>query len=115
MEMKRPEIIEKEIAELKKQLEKSKEHYQYEFVCNSDWSDDMIGFFNMGNGRKVLQLLNNGRELQYRHTFHGKVTVRMNPQKNRILVSENESIKESNILKFVFNATGEWWLNTEEG
>jgi hypothetical protein len=51
--MKRPEIIENKIAELKKQLEKSKEHYQYEFICNSDWSDEMIGFFNVGNGNNL--------------------------------------------------------------
>lgn len=111
--MKRPEVIEKEIEELKKQLEKSKEYYQYEFVCNSDWSDDMIGSFNMGNGRKVITLLNNGYELQYRHNVYGNVNVWMNPQKNRILVSENDNIKEKNILTFMFCASGEWWIKTE--
>jgi hypothetical protein len=110
--LRRPEIIEKEIIELEKQLEKSREYYQYEFICNSDWSDDMIGFFNLGNGRKILQLLNDGKELQYRHAAFGKVNVKMNPQKNRIIVSENTNIYEDNILTFIFRANGEWWLKT---
>ena len=52
--MERPEVIEQKIEELKIQLEESKRHYQYEFVCNSDWSDEMIGFFNIGNAKKFL-------------------------------------------------------------
>lgn len=73
----------------------------------------MIGFFNMKNCRIVLQLLQNGKELQYIHAVYGKVNVRMNPQRNRIIVSENENINESNILTFAFRGTGEWWLNSE--
>ena len=94
--MERPEVIEKKINELKNELEKSKEFYQYEFVCNSDWSDDMIGFFNIDNGKKILKLLNDGKELQYRHEVYGKVHVKMNPQRNRILVTDNKSINGEN-------------------
>jgi len=108
--MKEPQVIENEIRELQKQLEESNQHYKYEFVCNSDSSDDMIGFFNFRKGRAILTLLNDGRELQYRHGVLGNVDVKMNPQKNRILVSENQDINESNVLNFMFWAVGEWWL-----
>lgn len=111
--MERPEIIEEKINKLKKELEQSIEHYKYEFICNSDWSDEMIGFFNIGNGKKVLQLLHDGKELQYRHEVYGKVNVKMNQQRNVILVSYNKGINGSNILTYIFNAAGEWWLNTE--
>ena len=108
--VRRPEEIQKEIEALSKELSKSKEKYEYRFLCDSHWSDDMIGFFNMSNGRKILELLNQGRELQYRHAVYGNVDVYMNPQRNRIIVSDNKDITEQNILTFVFWATGDWYL-----
>lgn len=106
----KPEDIQKDIDKLKKELNLSKQYYEYEFVCDDEWTKDMIGFFNMGNGRKILELLNMGKQLQYRHKFYGVVDVNMNPQRNRILVSKNEYITEENILTFVFRASGEWFL-----
>ena len=47
--MEKPELIEQKIEELKKQLSESKKHYQFELVCTSNFSDEMIGFFNIGN------------------------------------------------------------------
>lgn len=112
--MDRPEVIEERIADLQKQLEQSKKEYQYELICNSDWSDDMIGFFNIGNTRKILAHLYNGRELQYRHEYFGTVDVYMNPQRNRISVSENGNIKESNIMSHIIWGGGDWYLNTNK-
>ncbi len=111
--MERPELIEQKIEELKKQLNESKKHYQFELICTSDWSDEMIGFFNIGNAKKILTLLKDGRKLQYRHGVYGDVDVWMNPNGNRILVSENKDINESNIMSFIIWHTGEWYLNTE--
>lgn len=109
--MKRPEIIEKEIAELKNQLKKSKKHYQYELLCSDNWSDEMIGFFNIGNAKQILNTLNDGKRLQYRHSVFGDVDVWMNPQKNRILVSQNENINEGNIITYIVWHSGEWYVN----
>lgn len=106
----KPEDIQKDIDKLKKELNLSKQYYEYEFVCDDEWTKDMIGFFNMGNGRKILELLNMGEQLQYRHNIYGVIDVNMNPQRNRILVSKNEYITEENILTFVFRASGEWFL-----
>ncbi len=110
--MEKPQLIEQKIEELKKQLNESKKHYQFELVCTSDCSDEMIGFFNIGNAKKILTLLRDGRKLQYRHAFFGNVDVWMNPNGNRILVSENEGINEKNIMSFIIWHTGEWYLNT---
>jgi len=131
--MERPEVIEQKIEELKIQLEESKRHYQYEFVCNSDWSDEMIGFFNIGNAKKILSLLYEGKELQYRHAVFGNFIVYMNPQKNRILVKDENGerlesqsfngfvnsstvtvykspVNEDTIMSFIVWHTGGWYL-----
>ena len=91
----------------------SKLHYQYESVCDDSFSDDMIGFFNLGNTRKILTLLYDGKKLQYRHEVYGIVEVYMNPQRNRILVSENKFITEDNIMSFIVWLVGKWYLDIE--
>jgi hypothetical protein len=133
--MKKPELIEHEILELKKQLQESKKHYQFELICNSDWSDDMIGFFNIGNAKKVLSLLKEGKKMQYRHGVYGDYNVFMNPNGNRILVTNSDDtdleciacnefensnsvivykspINENTIMSFIVWHTGEWYLDT---
>jgi hypothetical protein len=111
--MENPKLIEQKIEDLKKQLQESKKHYQFELICTSKWSEEMIGFFNIGNAKRIFSLLNGGRKLQYRHGVFGDVDVWMNQQKNRILVSENNTIKEDNIMEYIIWYTGEWYLNTE--
>lgn len=111
--MERPEVIEKQIEELKVKLKESKLHYKYEFVCDDEFTTDMIGFFNLGNARKILTLLYDGKELQYRHGVYGIVNVHMNPQRNRIIVSDNKYINEDNILSFIIWLVGEWFLKLE--
>lgn len=108
--MERPELIEQKIEELKIQLEKSKKHYQFEFICSSETEDDRIGFFNIGNARKILKLLNDGKMLQYRHIL-GDVDVWMNPNRNRILVSDNDNINEDNIMSYIVWYSGDWYIN----
>ena len=111
--MEKPELVEQRIKELKNQLQESKKHYQFELICTSEWSDKMIGFFNIGNTEKILTLLNDGSKLQYRHGVFGDVDVWMNPQRNRILVSKNNTINEDNIMSYIIWHTGDWFLNTE--
>lgn len=132
-----PETIEQKISELKKQLEESRRHYQYSLICGSEWSDDMIGFFNMGRAKELFTLLNNGRKLQLRHSVYGNFNVYMNPQCNRILV-ENEDgsdlerlslntipnsssklvykspINEDTIISFIVWHGGDWYLKKED-
>jgi hypothetical protein len=135
-DIKKPEIIQKEIDELKKQLEISKKHYQYEFICNSDWNDEMIGFFHIGNAKKIMTLLKEGKKLQYRHSVYGDYNVFMNSNGNRILVTNSDDsdlvhticnefensntiivykspINEDTIMSFIVWHTGEWYLNKE--
>lgn len=125
-----------DLKKLKKELEESKKQNQFEFICNSDWSDEMIGFFNVSNAKKILSLLKDGKKLQYRHAVHGDYNVFMNPNGNRILVTnpdgtdlervsynefKNSStvivykspINEDTIMSFILWHTGEWFLNTE--
>jgi len=134
--MEKPELIEQKINELKKQLQDSKNYYQYEFVCNSDWSDEMIGFFNIGNAKKILTLLKDGRKLQYRHVVYGNYNVCMNSNGNRILVKNSDDseletlpcnefkncstvtvykspINEDTIMSYIIWHTGEWYLDTQ--
>lgn len=112
--METPEIIQQKIDKLNDELILSKQFYKYDLICNSGWSDDMIGFFNLGNARKILTLLDNGEILQYRHFELGTVDVYMNPNRNRIIVSDNETINENNIMSFIIMYNGEWYLNNEK-
>jgi hypothetical protein len=108
--MERPEVIKQKIKELEELLVESKKYYDYELVCSSDVSDDMIGFFNMGNLRKILTLLVEGKTLQYRHEFYGTVDVRMNPQLNRIICSLSDKFDEDNIIKSMILYSGKWYV-----
>lgn len=112
--MKEPKEIELEIIELQKQLIESKKFYQYKLLCNPMCSNDVIGFFNLGNARTILNALNSGEKLQLRHSIYGDVDIKMNQQRNRIIVSENENINEDNILNYIMWCRGEWYLNTEK-
>lgn len=115
--MRSPEEIEKEINRVEKELKllrkEQQEYTKFKKVCDGYWSKEMIGFFNIGNTKLILGLLNSGKELQYRHGIFGDVTVCMNPQRNRILVSKNEEITEDNIMSFIIWHSGEWWINSE--
>lgn len=112
--MRTPEEVKKDIQKLEKELEDSKNYYQFTKITDDSVREKMIGFFNIGNAELILTLLDGGKELQYRHGVYGNVIVRMNPQRNRILVSENKSITEQNILTFILWATGEWYVKSAE-
>lgn len=132
--MERPELIEQKIEELKKQLKESENHYHFQLVCNSNKRDEMIGLFNIGNTKKILNLLTEGRRLQYRHSL-GNYIVFMNQNKNRILVKNDDDtelesipynefkntstvivykspINENTIMSYIIWGTGEWYLDT---
>lgn len=70
----------------------------------------MIGFLNIGKARKIFTLLHDGRELRYIHPSYGEAMVSMNPQKNRILVTEHykNNIGEANIIDFIIRGVGDW-------
>lgn len=108
--MERPEVIKQKIKELEELLVESKNYYEYELVCSDSWKDDMIGFFNMDNLRKILNLLVEGKTLQYRHEFYGTVDVWMNPQLNRILCSLSDNFNEDNIINFMIWHSGKWYV-----
>jgi len=112
--MRTPEEVNKDIEKLKKELEESKNYHQWAKLTDDSVREKMIGFFNIGNTELILFHLDNGKLLQYRHGCYGNVEVRMNPQRNRILVSENKDINETNILNFVMRATGEWFVKRAE-
>jgi len=112
--MRTPEEVSKDIEKLEKELEDSKNYHQWTKLTDDSTREKMIGFFNIGNAELILFHLDNGKLLQYRHACYGNVEVRMNPQRNRILVSENKDINETNILTFVMWATGEWFVKRAE-
>ena len=82
---------------------------EYELVCDDSFSDDMIGFWNLGNARKILSLLYEGHTLQYRHIVFGVVNVNMNPQGNRLIVTKNETMNENNIMSYIIWLSGKWY------
>lgn len=94
----------------------------------------MIGFFNIGNAKKILTLLKEHKILQYRHSFYGNYIVHMNQNGNRILVKHEDGteletlpcnefencstvlvykspINEDTIMDFIIWKTGEWYLD----
>lgn len=111
--MRKQEEILKDIKALEKELEESKNHYLHTKLTDDRNADDVIGFFNIGNARLIFTELYAGKTLQYRHAVYGYVYVKMNPQKNRILVTENVKINEENILNFIVWAVGEWFIKNE--
>jgi len=131
--MEKPEVIEKKIEELKKQLQESKRYYKYELICDRNSSDETIGFFDIGQAKKILTLLNDGKKLQYKHLVYGEFNVYMNPQRNGILVKNTDDsdleyalyngcstvyvnkspINENTIMSFIIGNYGEWYLDTE--
>lgn len=109
--MRTVEIIESEISALKEELEKvKKEQETFAFVCDKDSKDHDIGFFSLGNTKKILLLLVEGKTLQYRHEYLGTVDVVMNPQKNRVLVSDNSPITEEAICSHILGLYGSWFV-----
>ena len=122
--MRKPEDIQKEIDKLNLELAKSKEHHEYNLLCTDDWSDDMIGFFNMKKARIILTKLNEGAHLQIRHEACGTFNVYMNSQRNRISVEKvksngasieiindsKELINEDTIESFIIGHAGNWYI-----
>mgnify|MGYP003410764790 FL=1 len=95
--MRKQEEILKDIKALEKELEESKNHYLYTKLTDDENIDERIGYFNIGNAKLIFTELYAGKTLQYRHSVWGNVEVKMNPQRNRTLVSDNDHIKEDNI------------------
>lgn len=128
--MRTPDLIKKDIEILKKELEQSKKHYEFELISSDE---EQIGFFNIGLTKKVLQLLKEGNRLEYRHGVYGKYSVFMNENGNRVLVTNTDStnlewgaynkfenygsilvykspINENTILSFLIWNRGKWYL-----
>jgi hypothetical protein len=114
--MRTPDEIENEISKLMQELIDSKEYYQYELICTigKGKESEKIGSFDIDSCKKILKKLYDNNILQYRHGLFKNVDVYMNPQKNRILVSKNDSINESNIISFMLWHPGDWYINNEE-
>jgi hypothetical protein len=106
--MEKPESIRAKIKILEDLLAESEEFHRYQYVCDSNNDGETIGFFKIGNAKKILTLLNDGSRLKYKHGVWGDVIVQMNPQRNRIFVTENEHINENNIMTYIVWATGTW-------
>jgi len=107
------EDIQEDIDKLKVELEKSIKYYEYDFVCSEQSIGESIGCFNIGNTKKLLKLLYDGSTLQFRHGFYKTVDVWMNPQRNRIIISENDKLNEDNIISFMLWHSGSWFKKND--
>jgi hypothetical protein len=108
--MKKPEEIEKQIELLRLELEESRKFHEYKLLCNDTYSNEMIGFFNIGKAKKILTALNDGEHLQFRHALYGDINMHMNQQKNRIMLEDNKNIIEENIMNFIIWGSGDWYI-----
>jgi hypothetical protein len=112
--MRKPQEIVEEIRNLKKELKLSREYHEYVLLyADHQDAEDMICFFNMKKARVILTALVEEKQLQLRHEAYGNVNVYMNPQRNRILVinnNNNKHISEDNILNFIIWSSGDWYL-----
>lgn len=111
--MDRPEEIQKKIDELQELLKQSKAYHEYAPLENIQVDESDIGFFDLERAEKILKLLHLGFTLQFRHLYYGAVNVKMNPQRNRILVTENTDIKEENIMNYIVRHD-DWFVKTGE-
>lgn len=114
--MERPEVIKVQIEELKKKLIESEDFYRFiPALKDEEYLINDIGFFNLHKAKIILTLLYEGKQLFYKHEALGNVLVKMNPQKNRILVTENNTINEDNIMDFIVWKSGIWYIDTHYG
>lgn len=107
--MDKPEEIQKKIDELQKLLKESKAYHEYTPLEDVKVNESDTGFFDLKRAEKILKLLHLGFTLQYRHKYNGTVNVKMNPQRNRILVTDSSQITENNILNYILRHS-EWFL-----
>lgn len=114
--MRKPEEIKADIDVLLTELQHSTDFYQLEFLCGSTYADDTdkVGFFNLARTRTILRALNDGLTLLFRHGVYEDVTVKMNPQRNRILCeTKGNDISEDNIINFMILHPGDWFIVRE--
>lgn len=116
--------IEAQIEKLKKDLENIKKYTEYSFLCdvgefhnNSDTSM-VFGCFNMKPMTLIMDELSKGSILKVSHNILGDAEVKMNPQKNRVLVenlTEEGEYSENTIFRYMISGSFIWSvLNKKE-
>lgn len=121
--MRTPVEIEKDIKKLNEELSRSKKFYEYKILIDeydNRCINEMIGFFNIGKAKILLNELNKGSQLQFRRNDMGIFNVYMNPQRNRIFVScDKDSDKDSSslfnensVMEFIIWHPGDWYIKT---
>lgn len=111
--------IEAQITKLKKDLEYIKKYTEYSFLCdvgefynNSDTSL-AFGCFNMKPMTIIMNELAKGSILKVTHNILGEAEVKMNPQKNRVLVenlTEVSDYSENTIFKSMISGSFIWMV-----
>lgn len=87
------------------------------WIEENDNKDDIyIGCFNISKMNEIMNALNSGQHLLYKHEQAiNDYTVRMNPQKNRIVVeTEDDFINEDKIFHHMMNGVAGNWYTIEE-
>ena len=109
--IRKPNEIKKEISLLKEEWEKSKQYHEWKLIQDDTWTDDMIGFFNIGKGRNILQHLYDGHQLQIRHEALGVANIKLGSGKNVIIVENINGtyFNRNNIMSFTIWNAGKWY------
>ena len=111
--MKKSEEIKQQINNLELEYQKALLNESKLLLHDNKWTDDMIGLFDMGKTRLIFNALCEGKILLLEHSALGNYIVKMNVQRNRILVeclnNSRPTITEDNIINFIVWNAGMWY------
>ncbi len=130
-DMKSSEEIKGEIKKLEQQYTKAvlDESKTLVWSDKTSWDEcDMIGFHNMTKGRKLLELLYEGKNLFIEHEGVGNHLVYMNPQRNcytvykihhrdgliEVIDRKDSLLYKGRVDWFLFSTSGTWYEVTDD-
>ena len=111
--------LEEEIKNLERKLAEVRlENSKTLLWDSSNTTGKHIGFHNISKCEFLLRRLYKGEKLLMEHAVYGSYIIKMNPQRNRFLVSKlvdgyfvttDENIREDNVESYLFSAPTTWY------
>lgn len=87
------------------------EIYEKEYELIDVYTDDLIGWYNVGKIKKLLSLLFEGKTLEYRNEFYASpIIIKVSDDHNRMDVTQNGKSVMLDPMVFITRLDGEWYV-----
>lgn len=87
------------------------EFFKKEYEPIDVYTDDLIGWYNVGKIKKLLSLLFEGKTLEYRNEFYGfPIIIKVSDKHNRMDVTQNGKSVTLDPMVFITRLDGEWYI-----